>query len=104
MPCGLGREPAQSIVQTVKNLACTLLADHRVALQQLYQQPAVVGVCAPVCDSVMVPQVSLDCPFAGAALSVYTVAVGATENVMVYLILVPVAPLGETADSKAAFA
>lgn len=67
-----------------------------------HQHPAVDGVCAPVLDKVSVPHVvSAVWLFAGVAVSVKVVAVVTVAGVMLYLTAVPVAPLGDTADTDA---
>ena len=66
-----------------------------------HQHPAVGGVCTPVLDKVSVPHVSAVWLFTGVAVSVKVVAVVTVAGVMLYLIAVPLAPLGDTADTDA---
>ena len=66
-----------------------------------YQQPAVVGACAPVCATVKSPQVvSAVWLFARVAFNVYALVLGPAEKLMLYLIASPAAPLGDILEGR----
>ncbi len=78
---------------------CSSFSDHQ---HPATATPPLVAVCTPVFVSLSVPQESLPWLFTGAACKVYSEAVGVTEKVMLYLMSVPLAPLGDTPDNKEA--